>query len=47
VGGALAVTGASALAGGVTGRSGTRVPEIYVQATDPGAVGAGAIWIQT
>ncbi|MFN9577273.1 MAG: hypothetical protein ACK6AH_12090, partial [Gemmatimonadota bacterium] len=47
VGGALAVTGASALAGGVTGRSGTRVPEIYVQADDPGAVGAGAIWIQT
>jgi len=47
VGGALAVMGASALAGGVTGRSGTRVPEIYVQATDPGAVGAGAIWIQT
>jgi hypothetical protein len=47
VGAALAVTGASALAGGVTGRSGTRVPEIYVQATDPGAVGAGAIWIQT
>jgi len=47
VGGTLTVTGASALAGGVTGRSGTRVPEIYVQATDPGAVGAGAIWIQT
>jgi hypothetical protein len=43
----LNVTGATTLPGGVTGRSGTRVPEIYVQSGDPGAVGAGAIWIQT
>ncbi|MFN9215176.1 MAG: hypothetical protein ACK6DK_11490 [Gemmatimonadota bacterium] len=44
---AVSTTIASTFPGGLTGRSGTRVPEIYIQSTDPGAVGAGAIWIQT